>query len=386
MPRKSFLARDKRHVGALQQLLRILAVARRHRNADRGADHHRVAVEQEGIGERLQEAPRQQHRVFRPRHPALHDGEFVGVEAGEHVLLAQCRAQALGHRAQQLVADAVAERVVDRLEIVEAEHQHGDLLGAAPCVREHVVHLLAQQAAVRQAGQGVMLGHEGEPRLGALALGDVHQRQQHRGLIAMDESRGNRSQDRSARRRHGHASRCAPPARRRSASESHGNSLSKACRLLDGQLLEFGAAIAVMFDCGVVDAEDALAIARADDHRHRIAIEQQAERRLALLQFADVGMQERPAAAGGEFRTGEFRTGLGGAARYARDRNAPGFFPWPVGRHLATPTLAFCARSVLRQVSEEMVSLADMRVSTAVANRLFWRHFPCCWVRAASFG
>ena len=55
-----------------------------------------------------------------------------------------------------------------------------------------------------------------------------------------------------------------------------------------------------MFDRGVVDAEDALAIARADDHRHRIAVEQQAERRLALLQFADVDAQPDDAAVGGE--------------------------------------------------------------------------------------
>ena len=157
------LGAGQRHVGALQQLFGLLTVAGRHRDADAGADHDGMAVEQIGLADRLQQALCQQRRVLGPRHAALHDREFVGVEAGERVLLAQRRAQALGDAAQQLVADAVAERVVDRLEIVEAEHQHRDLLGAAAGMQQDIVHLLTQQVAVRQAGQAVMLGHEGEP-------------------------------------------------------------------------------------------------------------------------------------------------------------------------------------------------------------------------------
>ena len=53
-----------------------------------------------------------------------------------------------------------------------------------------MVQLLAQQSAVRQVGQPVMLGHEGKPRLGALALGDVHQREQHRRLFAVEQFTG----------------------------------------------------------------------------------------------------------------------------------------------------------------------------------------------------
>ncbi len=46
-----------------------------------------------------------------------------------------------------------------------------------------------------------------------------------------------------------------------------------------------------MFDGGVVDAEDPLIVQRADDHRNRVAVEQQPERGLALLQFGDVDAQ-----------------------------------------------------------------------------------------------
>ena len=68
----------------------------------------------------------------------------------------------------------------------------------------------------------------------------------------------------------------------------------------DGQLLELGAAVAVMRDRGVVDAEDALVGQRADDHRNRIAVEQQPERGLALLQLGDVDAQADDAAVLGQ--------------------------------------------------------------------------------------
>ena len=54
-----------------------------------------------------------------------------------------------------------------------------------------------------------------------------------------------------------------------------------------------------MLDRGVIDAEDALAIARADDHRHRIRVEQQAERGLALLHLSDIDAKPDDAAVAG---------------------------------------------------------------------------------------
>src|ERR1700704_246084 len=64
----------------------------------------------------------------------------------------------------------------------------------------------------------------------------------------------------------------------------------------DGKLLEFSAAIAVMLDRGIVDAEYALVLKRTDDHRDGIGVKQQPERRLALLQFGDVDAQADDAA------------------------------------------------------------------------------------------
>src|ERR1700710_641382 len=56
-----------------------------------------------------------------------------------------------GAAAQQLVADRVAERVVDALEVVEVDEHHGHLARGARL--ERLAHLLAEQRAVRGAGE-----------------------------------------------------------------------------------------------------------------------------------------------------------------------------------------------------------------------------------------
>ena len=100
------------------------AVLREQRDADARRDPPRVAgAGEHGLPRTASSTPSatsiglvapalgQQHR------------ELVAAEAGEHVGVAQPRAQRLRDARDQLVAGAVAERVVDRLEVVEVEHQ-----------------------------------------------------------------------------------------------------------------------------------------------------------------------------------------------------------------------------------------------------------------------
>ena len=53
-------------------------------------------------------------------------GELVAAEPRDQILLAHGAAQALGDLDQQPVAGLVAEAVVDDLEVVEVEEEHGD--------------------------------------------------------------------------------------------------------------------------------------------------------------------------------------------------------------------------------------------------------------------
>jgi hypothetical protein len=85
--------------------------------------------------------------VFHPLQVGNQDGEFVAAQArqvlpaGLHSLGAQHQvagadgfAQALGHGLEQMVADVVAQRVVDALEGIEVHEQHGEFL-VVPCER-----------------------------------------------------------------------------------------------------------------------------------------------------------------------------------------------------------------------------------------------------------
>ena len=61
----------------------------------------------------------------------LDDGEFVAAEPGDEIGVAARSRQAAGDRFQQFVADQVSERVVDALEFVDVDVEHGELPLAA---------------------------------------------------------------------------------------------------------------------------------------------------------------------------------------------------------------------------------------------------------------
>ena len=64
--------------------------------------------------------------LFRSFDVHLKDREFVAAEAREDVGFAHAGEEALGDGAQELVAHDVSERVVDGLELIEIETQHGE--------------------------------------------------------------------------------------------------------------------------------------------------------------------------------------------------------------------------------------------------------------------
>ena len=84
------------------------------------------------------------------------DDELVTTEAAHGVGWPDARRQSLGDRRQDEVADAVAELVVDQLEIVEVDEQnpHGALGPADPGQR--VLHPVAHEHPVGGPGQGVV--------------------------------------------------------------------------------------------------------------------------------------------------------------------------------------------------------------------------------------
>jgi hypothetical protein len=106
-------------------------------------------------------------------HVFEHDGEFVAAEARDRVAVAHMRAQARAGRLEHAVAGRVAHRIVDVLEAVEVEEQNRDAAAVAARAHDGVAQALAEQRAVGQSGQRVVVREVAQFLLGALAVGDV---------------------------------------------------------------------------------------------------------------------------------------------------------------------------------------------------------------------
>ncbi len=115
-----------------------------------------MAVDIEGLVEKANDAPGEGRGLVGAPHRRLHDDEFVPAEAGDEVGVAHDRAQAIGHRAEQLVALRMAKRVVHLLELVEVDEQDGAALALLMRLHEHAHDLLAEIGAVRQLGERVV--------------------------------------------------------------------------------------------------------------------------------------------------------------------------------------------------------------------------------------
>ena len=116
---------------------------------------------------------RDERRVVRGGDVGDEDRELVAAHARDGVLLAEHRLQTRRDHPQQLVAEGVAERVVDELERIEVEEHHRHRRAGAARVRERHRQSVAEERAVGKAGEGVVVRLVLDLRLGEVALGDV---------------------------------------------------------------------------------------------------------------------------------------------------------------------------------------------------------------------
>ena len=163
-----------RHVGVPEHLLRLVAAPA---DADARADAHPVVPTVNGCREGRDEALGGDHGVgaVREQH-----GELVAAEAGGGVRAPQAVRDPARHLDQHLVPGQVAETVVDRLEAVEVEEQHGDVGALAVGAHERLLEPVEEEGAVGKPGErvaerlphlvGGLRGAERERRLGGVAL------------------------------------------------------------------------------------------------------------------------------------------------------------------------------------------------------------------------
>ena len=166
-----------RDVGVAHHLLRR-GLRGRERDPDRGADEQLAPVDHERRLQAVQDALGDDRGLARVADVVEQERELVAGEPGDGVVRPQRGLQPSRHRLQQLVAARVAEAVVDDLEAVEVEEQHGRAaLGVmALGAPDRLVQAVQEQDAVGQAGERVVERVVLQAALGLAAVGDVGDR------------------------------------------------------------------------------------------------------------------------------------------------------------------------------------------------------------------
>ena len=164
-------------VGVADQLLRV-GVGPAERDPDRPGDHQLAVGDRERLGERGQHPLRDDRRLARVGHVLQQDGELVAADPRDGVAGAQRGVEPARDRLEQPVAGLVAERVVDELEAVEVEEQHGGAAVAVAAARaaQRLLEPVEEQRPVREPGERVVERAVAEPLDGAAVVGGVADR------------------------------------------------------------------------------------------------------------------------------------------------------------------------------------------------------------------
>ena len=162
-----------REIGVLQQGLRALAVGREQRDPEARARLPDPGREPEGTIELARDLVGDQGRRLGVGQVREDQRELVAADPGHGVALAQGRAHPLADLLEHVVADPVAEGVVDLLELVEVDQDDREQAAVAPAARHRLAQAVLEQEPVGQAGQRVVLGEMQHAGFGPLAFGDV---------------------------------------------------------------------------------------------------------------------------------------------------------------------------------------------------------------------
>ena len=162
-----------RGVGVLHQRLRVPAVLRVEADADAGRHEQLLVLLQEGLAQRVEHLVRHLGRVHRRGDVGQQQRELVAAQPRHRVAFPQAAAQPLRHVGDQAVAHGVAQGIVDDLEAVEVQEQHGQALAVTVGLGHGQGQAVGEEQPVGQLGERVVVGQAANLLLGLLALGDV---------------------------------------------------------------------------------------------------------------------------------------------------------------------------------------------------------------------
>ncbi|MDP9397604.1 MAG: hypothetical protein M3P96_07150 [Actinomycetota bacterium] len=162
-----------RDVGGPQQVGGRLAAAARRRDPDAGRHDQLLVLQLHLGGERGEDAGGHLLGALRTAGSRQQDRELVPAQAAHRVRRSYAALQPPGQDDEQVVARRVAQAVVDGLEVVDVDEQHGEVLAGAAADRFGVAEPVGEQRPVAQPGEGVVQRLMPQALLELLAVGHV---------------------------------------------------------------------------------------------------------------------------------------------------------------------------------------------------------------------
>ena len=173
VPRIAALLLRPRHRdrGAVQQRLRVRAVVREDGHAQARGQQQVVAADAEGAPEREAQLVGDHGHVLVALDARKQDGEDVARRACESIALAQRALERERHRAQQVVAVAAPQPLVDARELVEPQLDHRQLVLVTPGVNDRHRQPVGETPRAREARERVLVRERADLLLEARTRG-----------------------------------------------------------------------------------------------------------------------------------------------------------------------------------------------------------------------
>lgn len=102
-----------------------------------------------------------------------HDCELVTAEPRHHAARVEQGRHAIRYRLQQVVAGCMAEKIVDLLEAVEIEAEHGELFVVRVRLLQFLIELCVKVTAIGKLGERVVMRKIADMLFGGLARAQV---------------------------------------------------------------------------------------------------------------------------------------------------------------------------------------------------------------------
>lgn len=166
------LGRVHRGVGVPDELFGVDARTR-DGDADAGADDQLLTSDAERGPQSLQQALGHRHRLDRTPGVLVTDEELVAAYSSHEVARRDQPLEVFRHRADDGVAGLATDPVVQRLEPVDVERENGSNGALAGTSSQRTLEVVDEQPAVRQRGQRVVHGREGDVGLQLSSIADV---------------------------------------------------------------------------------------------------------------------------------------------------------------------------------------------------------------------